>query len=120
MENRFPMTGTILPQNANNGLSALLSMSTGLYFGIPSNDKLLSYWDIVEDRLFKIRHCLNIEGVARSLALYEPPIDPALLVRARAAGLDIASVLADLAAPMPHYRFPTMLARATELCNEVR
>ena len=40
-----------------------------LFFCIPKNDKLLGYWDTVEDRLFKIRHCLNIEGVARPLAL---------------------------------------------------
>jgi hypothetical protein len=33
--------------------------------------------------------------VKRQLALFEPPIDPALLVRAVAAGLDIGSVLLD-------------------------
>ena len=33
------------------------------YFCLPDNDKLLEYWDIVADRLFKIRHCQNIEGV---------------------------------------------------------
>ena len=52
-----------------------------LYFCIPRNDKLLGYWDTVADRLFKIRHCMNIEGVVRQLPLFEPPIDPALLVQ---------------------------------------
>ena len=51
-----------------------------LYFCVPPNDKLLGYWDTVADRLFKIRHCMNIEGVVRQLPLFEPPIDPALLV----------------------------------------
>ena len=60
-----------------------------LYFCVPENDKLLGYWDTVGDRLFKIRHCMNIEGQVRQLPLFEPPIDPALLVRARAAGLSI-------------------------------
>src|SRR5262249_30127950 len=32
-----------------------------LYFSIPQNKQLLGYWDTVEDRLYKIRHCLNIE-----------------------------------------------------------
>jgi hypothetical protein len=91
-----------------------------LYFGIPSNSKLLGYWDTVADRLFKIRNGLNIEGVARSLALFEPPIDPAMLVRAAAAGLDLGSVLADLNAPVPHYRFHVMAQKAAELCAEVK
>ena len=54
-----------------------------LYFCIPANDKLLRYWDTVSDRLFKLRHCMNIEGMVRQLPLFEPPIDPALLVRAK-------------------------------------
>src|SRR5262249_51166632 len=58
-----------------------------LYFCIPQNDKLLSYWDTVADRLFKIRHCMNIAGVVRLLALFEPPIDPGALVKAVAAGV---------------------------------
>ena len=62
---------------------------TTLYFCIPPNEKLLGYWDTTADRLFKIRHAMNIEGVARQLPLFEPPIDPALLVRAAAAGIDL-------------------------------
>src|SRR5690606_17632377 len=37
--------------------------TTGLYFCIPPNETLLRYWDTVEDRLFKIRNCLDIEGL---------------------------------------------------------
>ncbi len=91
-----------------------------LYFCIPSNPNLLEYWDTVEDRLFKIRHCMNIEGVVRQLPLFQPPIDPALLVKARAAGVDIGSVLDDLNAPAPHYRFNPLAQKATELCADVR
>jgi peptidoglycan hydrolase-like protein with peptidoglycan-binding domain len=90
------------------------------YFGIPANDKLLEYWNVVEDRLFKIRHCMNIQGVVRQLALFEPPIDPALLVKAAAAGVDISSVLADSGAPQGHYRFRALAAKAAEFCGEVR
>ncbi len=91
-----------------------------LYFCIPKNDKLLGYWDTVADRLFKIRHCMNIEGVVRQLALFEPPIDPALLVKAFAAGVDIGSILNDMNAPLPHYRFNLMAQKAMELCNDVK
>ena len=36
-----------------------------------------------------MRHYMNIDGAVRRLALFEPPIDPALLVRAAAAGIDM-------------------------------
>ncbi len=91
-----------------------------LYFCIPQNDRMLEYWDRIEDRLFKIRHCQNIDGIERSLALFAPPIDPAALVRAAAAGLDISSVLAGLNAPLPHYRFQQLAQKATELTQELR
>lgn len=91
-----------------------------LFFCIPRNDKLLSYWDTVADRLFKIRYCMTIEGVVRQLPLFQPPIEPGLLVRAAAAGVDIASALNDLYAPLPYYRFQVMLQRAVELCADVR
>ncbi|GLY94446.1 neuraminidase-like domain-containing protein [Actinoplanes sp. NBRC 103695] len=90
-----------------------------LYFGIPNNEKLLTLWDTVDDRLFKIRHCMNLAGTVRQLPLFEPPIDPALLVRAAAAGLDVGSVLDDIGAPMPAFRFRVTLRRAQEACAAV-
>lgn len=91
-----------------------------LYFCIPRNDKMLGYWDTVADRLYKIRHCMNIEGVVRQLALFEPPIDPGALVKAIAGGVDINSALADLNAPLPLYRFNVLLPKANEVCNDVK
>lgn len=90
------------------------------YFGIPHNDKLLKYWDLVEDRLFKLRHSLNIEGKLRELPLFDPPIDPALLVKAAAAGVDMSSVLSDMSVSLPQYRFPLMLQKAQQYCAEVK
>ena len=90
------------------------------YFCVPPNPTLLAYWDTVADRLFKIRHCLDIEGKFQQLPLYEPPINPMLLVEAAAAGAEIAAVLNDEDAPPPFYRFSTMLAKAVEVCNEVK
>ena len=91
-----------------------------LYFCIPQNDKMLGYWDTVADRLYKIRHCMNIKGAVRQLALFEPPIDPGALVKAVAGGVDIGSALADLNAPLPLYRFQTLLQRANEVCGDVK
>lgn len=96
------------------------AVTTMFYFCVPKNDKLLGYWDVVADRLFKIRHCMNIEGVVRQLPLFEPPIDPALLVKATAAGVDIGSVLADVNAPLPHYPFPVLMPKAAALGGELK
>jgi hypothetical protein len=68
----------------------------------------------------KIRNCMNIEGVKRTLALFEPPIDPGLLVKAAAAGVDIDSALGDLNAPLPFYRYSIVLQRAMDFCNDVK
>lgn len=97
-----------------------LNLPSTLYFCVPKNDKLLGYWDTVADRLFKIRHCMNIEGVVRQLPFFEPPIDPALLVRAAAAGLDISSALNDINAALPHYRFNVMAQKTGEVCAELK
>lgn len=94
-------------------------LTTVPYFCIPRNEKLMGYWDTVADRLYKIRHCQNIEGIERRLALFAPPIDPGLLVRAVAAGLSIGEVLAQGAGEVPHYRFQTLAQKATELTQMV-
>jgi len=125
MELIFPFSNQITtPQPAIEGNEThfvnIYGFATTMYFCIPNNPKLMAYWDTVADRLFKIRHCLNIEGVFRKLNLFEPPIDPALLVQAAAQGLSIASVLNDLSTPMPNYRFNYLLARALEVTSEVK
>jgi Tc toxin complex TcA C-terminal TcB-binding domain/Neuraminidase-like domain/Salmonella virulence plasmid 28.1kDa A protein len=91
-----------------------------LYFCLPNNPRIDEYYDRVEDKLFKLRNCMNIDGVVRELALFEPPIDPALLVKAAAAGMDLAAVIANARAPLPLYRFTVMAQKATELCAEVK
>ncbi len=114
---------TTLPIGIENGVvgfANLFGFSSSLYFCIPNNPKLMGYWDTIDDRLFKIRHCQNIEGVFRKLPLFEPPIDPALLVKAAAQGLSIASVLNDLNTPMPNYRFYYLLQKSLELCSELK
>jgi hypothetical protein len=100
--------------------SQVLSSLGALAFCVPENEKVTEYYDLVEKRLSDVRNCRNIDGLFRDLPLYEPPIDPLLLVRARAAGLDIDSAMADTYAPLPSYRFTFSLQKALELCAEVK
>lgn len=112
----FPAPGS----GDNARLATLRSLGKALYFCVPRNDKLLGYWDTVADRLFKIRNSLNIQGVFRQLALFEPPIDPALLARAAAAGLDVAAIVNGLNQPLPLVRFAFLVQKAAEIAQEVK
>lgn len=122
MENEFPFN--VLPAGrraAEEGASnALFGITHTLYFCIPQNDQLLGYWDTVADRLFKIRHCMNIEGTVRQLPLFEPPIDPGLLMKAAAAGLDIGSIVSSLGQPVSPVRSALLLQKAMEVCAELK
>lgn len=91
-----------------------------LAFCLPPNGDLVRYWDTVDDRLFKIHHCMNIEGIVRELPLFEPPIDPALLVAAAAAGVDLSSVLNDIQGGLPKRRFKPLFARAVEIARDAQ
>jgi hypothetical protein len=91
-----------------------------LVFCVPPNDVLLSYWDRVEDRLYKIRNCMNLSGIRRQLALFAPPISPMALVRAKAAGLSLEEALAAIAAPVPPYRFSYLIDRARQAAQAVQ
>jgi hypothetical protein len=100
--------------------NTLFGIGRTLYFCIPRNDKLLGYWDTVADRLFKIRHCMNIEGLVRQLPLFQPPIDPGMLVKAAAAGIDVSSMVSGLNQPLSPVRSILLIQKANEICGEVR
>lgn len=112
-----PATGGGAPGGGGGGPP--LPAGQTFFFKIPPNDKLLKYWDDVEDRLFKLRHCRGLGGEALSLALFDAPIDPALLVRARAGGLNLGAALSELGAAPPNYRFFEMHRRALEFTQAV-
>lgn len=121
LENQFPFSGADVVSGSNDsGSSSQTSLMSVPYFCTPPNDILLGYWGTVADRLFKIRLCLNIKGVAQRLPLFAPPISPALLLQAGTMGVDLTSALSDINAATPYYRFMHMLQKALELCGEVR
>lgn len=89
-------------------------------FCVPGNKDLLGYYDRVDDRLYKIRNCMNIQGQKRQLALFAPEIDPRLLVRAKAAGLSMDDILDSISGNLPPYRFAYILERAKAFTSVVQ
>lgn len=90
-----------------------------VYFSIPENVQFMGYWDRVEDRLYKIRHCLNINGQAQPLALFDPPIDPMQLVKAAAASNGVLNAQSLFQPAVPYYRFNAVLSRAYNFTGAV-
>lgn len=120
LENIFPFSGPITAPAAPYTGNNLLGIGSTLYFCVPDNDQLLQYWTTVAGRLFNIRHCLNMQGLDMTLALFQPILNPALLVQAAAEGISIGSLLSDMDTPGPMYRFTYLMQKATEFCAEVK
>ena len=88
------------------------------YFSVPRNETLFAYWDTIADRLYKIRNSLNIQGVKRTLALFAPPIDPGMLVKARAMGISIDSILNSANEKLSIYRFRVIVKLAVDMAKD--
>lgn len=104
MDNQAKRTGSII--------------ESMFYFSVPRNDTLFSYWDTLADRLYKIRNSLNIQGVKRTLALFAPPIDSGLLVKARAMGISLDAILNSTSEKLPIYRFNVIVKLAVDMAKD--
>jgi hypothetical protein len=122
LEGKFPMNLGMPTVTGGDPDAAgpLFGIGRALYFCIPRNEKLIAYWDTVGDRLFKIRHCMNIQGMVRQLALYDPPLDPGMLVKAAAAGINLGAILQGLNQPVSPVRPLPLIHKALDLCAELR
>ncbi|WP_415755530.1 neuraminidase-like domain-containing protein [Pseudomonas leptonychotis] len=91
-------------------------------FCVPQNDMLIARWDTVEDRLYKIRNNLDLDGNTLLLPLFAAPIDPMALVRAAAAG-GAGSGFAELAVRPPTaqtLRFTTLVNNARAVVGDLQ
>jgi hypothetical protein len=124
--------GQDIPQfliDLENGLPGLMNSPEAIravpindiraYFCVPENSDLITYWDKVDDRLFKIRHCMNLQGVVRQLPVFEPPIGQGQLARARAADRGAAAAVGQVSGPPPFYRFVVTIERAKAFAGTV-
>ncbi|WP_406389670.1 hypothetical protein [Streptomyces sp. NBC_00887] len=122
LESQFPFNLAPAPSPSTPGSPEVSHdwITRAPYFCVPRNQRMLAYWDRVTDRLSKIRNCMSLEGVVRQLALFEPAIEPGLLVKAAAAGIDTGAVAAGFSGPAGSVRGHTFLQLARGLCDDVR
>ena len=120
LEGQLPFNIVTPAGVATSQTGPLFNMGQTLYFCVPQNAKLLGYWDIVDDRLAKIRSCENIQGQIQPMPLFDAPIDPGMLVAATAAGLDLGSAVSGLNQPTGPFRAQVLIQKATEMAAEVR
>ncbi|WP_265027604.1 Tc toxin subunit A-related protein [Wolbachia endosymbiont (group B) of Chorthippus parallelus] len=105
-------------QNTRNSSSAaVVDLTTYCsYFCTPENKDFIALWDRIEDRLYKIRHCLDIKGKRLELSLFQPPIDPRQLISTAASG---SIIRLPKIAQVPHYRFKYMITYAKSIADTV-
>jgi hypothetical protein len=125
MELMFPFSNqitTAVPTGWTKGddLPNIFGFTTTHYFCIPGNPTLTGLKATIDDRLFKIRHCQNIDGIVQKLALFEPPLNIAELVQAAASGISISSVLNSMNSSLSNYRFLPLMQKALEMCNGLK
>ena len=94
------------------GLGEDNSLVISSVFKIPLNTKLLGYWELIENRIYNLRHNLTITGNIMSIGLFASPMDPKDLLRARNSGSNNILGISRMNTKVPPYRFAFMLEQA--------
>ncbi|KAL3454415.1 hypothetical protein BJX65DRAFT_301056 [Aspergillus insuetus] len=115
-----PHARSILP-SATADSQTLVGIVPSSYFCVPINPEIVKLRSTIDDRLYKLRHSLDIDGQFRTPPSAGPVIDPLqagrqLLARS---GTSAGSPL-EVDGPMPNYRFMNLLQRALDLAQELK
>lgn len=93
-------------------LSVAAEVATSDSFMAPVNSQLLGYWNMLDSRLYNLRHQLTIDGLPMTVPLYAPPVNPTVLMEQSVQGGSLISASSGMTATIPPYRFTTMLQSA--------
>jgi len=81
------------------------------------NEKLINYWQTLEQRLFNLRNNMSIDGQPLSLPIFASPASPESLLSAAVSGFRGGSSLPESIKTV--YRFPVMLRNAREMTDQL-
>ncbi|WP_261278648.1 neuraminidase-like domain-containing protein, partial [Serratia quinivorans] len=103
-----------------SGEDAATPFSANSLIGIflpQQNEKLLGYWQTLEQRLYNLRHHLAIDGQPLSLPIFATPADPAALLSAAAGRA--SGGRGTVESGVPALRFPAMLDNAKAITGQL-
>lgn len=128
LELSFPFLCDITKRGSDNVADTATDQSSILgylrtnYFCLPANPQYEALRTLVQDRLWKARNNLDINGRPIVYSMMEPYIDPGQMARALQSGAAgaVSSLISDRDSPMPYQRFSYLVGKALELCNELR
>lgn len=109
--------GTISPPE--RGLRAALPAIQTSSLRVPFNPELLKRWDIVESRLYNLRHNIDMSGKPLRLPLFAAPMDPNTLISLRASGVSYGANSQLQKPALWHYRFNAMHSQALSAVDSV-
>ncbi|MBA5809102.1 hypothetical protein F9883_14630 [Morganella morganii] len=116
-ENSFPeLFSAIYPENMPKQLSGFFWYGSvgNARFRLPVQSSLLDRQSVLDQRLFNLRHYLDIEGNRMQLPLYAAALDPFDLLRSRLGGTSELTYLQSGSLSIPSYCFRVMLEKAKE------
>lgn len=120
VENKFASFKPSKDVYRPHGPTAYFDLERDLAFCFPANQDFINYWVRVDDRIFKLNHCLDINGVKKEMPAYAPPIDPMMLARMVAGGLSFDEITAALNAKLPNHRFVYLVEKAKQYAGIVQ
>ncbi|KAF5981743.1 putative toxin subunit protein [Fusarium bulbicola] len=113
--------GTSQLQDDEQDRYGVLGILTTTYFCLPANPKYQTMRSLVNDRLYKARSNLDINGRPLVYAMNEPSIDPGQIGRAlQGGGGGVTSLLNEIDGPMPNQRFQYLISKALEICTSLQ
>lgn len=116
-ENIVPeLFSAIYPENIPKQLSGFFWYGSlgNARFRLPVQSSLLDRQSVLNQRLFNLRHYLDIEGNMMQLPLYAAALDPFALLRSRLGGTAELTYLQSGSLNIPPYGFRAMLEKAKE------
>ncbi|KAF2867057.1 hypothetical protein BDV95DRAFT_610941 [Massariosphaeria phaeospora] len=90
------------------------------YFTIPPNPEISALRARIDDRLFKVRNYLDLNGQPRRATMFGPPLDPKNLINRGAGERVLDQVVADVNVSLSKYRFKFLLQKSLDLCAELK
>lgn len=121
MELQFPyFIAAAASELPNESGKELPGFARSTFFAVPPNPELAILRATIDDRLYKLRNGLDINGNIRRMPLFDPPIDPGQLISAAAGAGGYGAFLEAAEGPMPNCRASYLFGKAMDLAGELK